>query len=90
MRWSACSSQLDLMAFVASHSHLIALAGGEAGDVAELGAAARQIDALIRVLHRDGVRVEVIAGLVGELNRQVFVRASGTCSRPSRCAPTAA
>jgi CBS domain-containing protein len=67
-------SQLDLMAFVASHSHLIALQAAQAGDVAELGAAARQIDSLIRVLHGDGVRIEVIAGLVGELNRQVFVR----------------
>jgi CBS domain-containing protein len=67
-------SQLDLMAFVASHSHLIALQAAQAGDVAELGTAARQIDGLIRVLHGDGVRVEVIAGLVGELNRQVFER----------------
>jgi CBS domain-containing protein len=67
-------SQLDLMAFVASHSHLIAMQAAQAGDVAELGAAARQIDGLIRVLHGDGVRVEVIAGLVGELNRQVFER----------------
>jgi CBS domain-containing protein len=67
-------SQLDLMAFVASHSHLIALQAAEAADLAELGAAPRQIDSLIRVLHADGVRVEVIAGLVGELNRQVFRR----------------
>ena len=73
-------SQLDLMAFVASHSHLIALQATQAADVTELKAAARQIDSLIRVLHDDGVRVEVIAGLVGELNRQVF-RASGSCSR---------
>ena len=66
--------QLDLMAFVASHSHLIALQAAQAADLAELRAAARQIDGLIRVLHEDGVRVEVIAGLVGELNRQVFQR----------------
>jgi CBS domain-containing protein len=67
-------SQLDLMAFVASHSHLIALEVAQAGSVAELGVAARQTDGLIRVLQGDGVRVEVIAGLVGELNRRVFVR----------------
>ena len=67
-------SQLDLMAFVASHSHLIALQAAQAGDVAELaagGAADRRPDPRAA---RDGVRVEVIAGLVGELNRQVFVR----------------
>ena len=67
-------SQLDLMAFVASHSHLIALQAAQAADLAELKAAARQIDSLIKVLHEDGVRVEVIAGLVGALNRQVFQR----------------
>ena len=66
--------QLELMAFVASHSHLIALEAAEAGDLTELGAAAKQIDGLIRVLHRDGVRVDVIAGLVGALNLQVFSR----------------
>ena len=67
-------SQLDLMAFVASHSHLIALQAAQASRLAELKAAARQIDSLIRVLHEDGVRVEVITGLVAELNRQVFRR----------------
>ena len=66
--------QLELMAFVASHSHLIALQAAEASDLTELTAAARQIDGLIKVLHQDGVRVEVIAGLVGALNRQVFAR----------------
>ncbi|MFK8253064.1 putative nucleotidyltransferase substrate binding domain-containing protein [Ancylobacter terrae] len=66
--------QIDLMAFVASHSHLIALEAQEAQTLAELKAAARQIDQLVTVLHEDGVRVDVIAGLVGELNRQVFAR----------------
>ncbi len=66
--------QLELMAFVASHSHLIALQAAEAADLAELRAAAQQIDGLIRVLHQDGVRIDVIAGLVGELNRKVFAR----------------
>jgi CBS domain-containing protein len=67
-------SQLDLMAFVASHSHLIALQAAQATNLGELKAAARQINSLIKVLHEDGVRVEVITGLVGELNRQVFLR----------------
>ena len=67
-------SQLDLMAFVASHSHMIALQVAQSADLTELKAAARQIDGLIKVLHEDGVRVDVIAGLVGELNRQVFHR----------------
>lgn len=67
-------SQIDLMAFVASHSHLIALEIAEAVDVAELKTAARQIDDLIADLQDDGVRVEVIGELVGELNRLLFQR----------------
>ena len=66
--------QLDLMSFIANHSHLIALEASQADSVAELKAAADQIAPLIGVLHADGVRVEVIAGLVGELNRTVFHR----------------
>lgn len=66
--------QLDLMAFVANHSHLIALEAAQATNLDELKAAARQIDSLVAVLNADGVRVEVIAALVGELNRQVFRR----------------
>ncbi|PZQ48113.1 MAG: signal transduction protein [Rhodovulum sulfidophilum] len=67
-------TQLDLMAFVANHSQLIALEAGRAATVEELGAAARQIEGMIRVLAEDGARVEVIAGLVGGLNRRVFDR----------------
>ena len=67
-------SQLDLMGFVANQSHLIALQAAQAANLPELKAAAEQINGLIRVLHGDGVRVEVISGLVGELNRQVFQR----------------
>ncbi len=66
--------QLELMAFVASHSHLIALQASEAADLVELKAAARQIDDLIRLLHRDGVRIDGIMRIVRELNAQVFVR----------------
>ena len=67
-------TQLDLMGFVANHSHLIAVEAAQADSVAELKRAADQIAPLIGVLHGDGVRVEVIAGLVGELNRAVFRR----------------
>lgn len=66
--------QLDLMAFIAGHSHLIALQAAHAPDIATLDAAARQVDGLIRDLSADGVRIEVIAGLVGGLNRQLFQR----------------
>lgn len=71
---SGVLSQLDLMGFVAGHSHLIALQAANAGDIPALARVGAQVDGLVRVLHRDGVRPAVIAGLVGELNRQVFRR----------------
>lgn len=67
-------SQHDLMAFMASQSHLIAMQADHADSLEDLGAAARRIDDLIRAMRRDGVRVEIIARLVGELNRRVFRR----------------
>lgn len=66
--------QHELMAFLANHSHLIVLQIADAADLAALRAAAAQIDELIRGLRRDGVRVDVIARLVGELNRHLFQR----------------
>ncbi len=67
-------SQLDLMGFVSNHSHLIALQVAQAGSVDALRQAALQMDGLIEVLHSGGARIEVIAGLVSELNSQVFAR----------------
>ena len=67
-------SQLDLMGFVSNHSHLIALQVAQAESVDALRQAALQIDGLIEVLHSGGARIEVIAGLVSELNTQVFAR----------------
>ena len=66
--------QLDLMSFVANHSHLISVEAAQAGSVPELRRAADRIAPLIAALHGDGIRVEVIARLVGELNRAVFRR----------------
>ena len=67
-------SQLDLMGFVSNQSHLIALQVQQAGTVDELRAAMAQQEQLIAVLHRGGMRIEIIAGLVSELNSQVFAR----------------
>ncbi|WP_223191441.1 putative nucleotidyltransferase substrate binding domain-containing protein [Paracoccus thiocyanatus] len=67
-------SQLDLMGFLANQSHLVAAEIARATSPAELARPAAQVEALIRILHQDGVRIEVIAGLVGGLNRQIFRR----------------
>ncbi len=67
-------SQLDLMSFVSNHSHLIAVQVDQAGGMEELKAAALQMDGLIALLHSGGTRIELIAGLVSELNRQIFAK----------------
>jgi CBS domain-containing protein len=67
-------SQLDLVSFVANHSHIIALQIDDAASVAELKAAAERIDAMLALLHDGGIKIERIARLVGELNRRLFAR----------------
>ena len=66
--------QLDLVSFVANHSHIVALQIDEAASVAELQAAAQRIDAMVTLLHDGGIKVERVARLVGELNRRLFAR----------------
>jgi CBS domain-containing protein len=67
-------SQLDLMGFVSNHSHLIALQIEQAECVADLKAAALQMDGLVALLYGGGVKVEVISSMVRVLNAQVFAR----------------
>jgi len=67
-------SQLDLMSFVSNHSHLIALQVEQAESIADLKAAALQLDGLVELLHGGGVKVEVISSMVRVLNALVFAR----------------
>lgn len=66
--------QLDLMGFLANHSHLIGVEIAQATSIDQIGHAAAQVETLIRILHDDGIRVEIIAETVGALNRQIFRR----------------
>jgi CBS domain-containing protein len=66
--------QMDLVSFVANHSHLIALQIEDAPGLDALQAAAERIDVMIALLHGSGIRVERIARLVSELNARLFVR----------------
>jgi len=67
-------AQLDLVSFVASHSHIVALQIDEAATVADLKRAAARIDSMIALLHEGGIKIERIAGLVNELNARLFAR----------------
>ncbi len=64
--------QLDLLSFLSNHSYLITRQILEATDLEGLKAAAGQITGLIRLLHRGGTPVALIARLVQELNAQLF------------------
>ena len=66
--------QLDLVSFVANHSHIAVLQIDQATSTGDLRAAAQRIDGLVAQLHDSGLRVERIARLVGELNRRLLVR----------------
>jgi CBS domain-containing protein len=66
--------QLDLVSFVANHSHIAAAQIDDAASVADLRAAARRIDAMVAALHDGGLKVERVARLVSELNARLFAR----------------
>jgi CBS domain-containing protein len=69
--------QLDLVSFVANHSHIVALQIDDAATLADLKAAAERVDAMLALMHDGGIKIERIARLVGELNRRLFARLWG-------------
>ena len=66
--------QLDVVSFVANHSQIMALQIDEANSLAELLAAVERIDPMVALLYDDGIKIERIARLVGELNTRLFAR----------------
>ena len=66
--------QLDLVSFVANHSHIVALQIDDATTVAELGVAAERIDEMVKLMHGSGIRIERVTRLVSELNTRLFAR----------------
>jgi CBS domain-containing protein len=66
--------QLDLVSFVANHSHIIGVQIDEATTTAELQAAAARVDEMVRLLHGSGIRIERVTRLVSELNRRLVAR----------------
>jgi CBS domain-containing protein len=66
--------QLDLVSFVANHSHIIGVQIDEASTPGELCAAAQRVDEMVRLLHGSGIRIERVTRLVSELNRRLVAR----------------
>jgi CBS domain-containing protein len=63
-----------LAVFAGDHPQAIAGLIEEAASVADLAASAVRIDAMVALLHDDGLKIERIAKLVGELNARLFAR----------------
>jgi CBS domain-containing protein len=66
--------QLDLVSFVANHSHIIGVQIEQATSIDELKAAAVRVDEMVRLLHGSGIRIERVTRLVSELNRRLVWR----------------
>ncbi len=75
--------QLDLVSFVANHSHIVALQIDDAGTVQELQAAAQRCDEVVMLLHGSGIRIERITRLVSELNGRLIARAWALIAPPA-------
>jgi CBS domain-containing protein len=67
-------AQLDLVSFVANHSHVLAAQIDEAASLADLKAVADRTDAMITLLHDGGMRIERVSRLVGALNQRLIER----------------
>jgi len=74
--------QLDLVSFVANHSHIIALQIDDAATIADLQGAAERADQMVTLLHGSGIRIERITRLVSELNSRLFARAWALIAPP--------
>jgi len=68
-------SRADVACAVVDPAHRLMLQIAQAGSIDDLQAVAGGIDAMVTLLHKEGSRIERIAGLVGELNSRLFDRA---------------
>ncbi len=75
--------QLDLVSFVANHSHIVAQQIDHAATVADLREAAERIDQMVALLHGSGTRIERITRLVTEMNRRLFARVWALVAPPA-------
>ena len=66
--------QIDLLSFLNDHSHLVSAQIERARSLEDLHAAWRNTDQLIAMLHTNGVKVTLIANLMGELRHKLHAR----------------
>ena len=74
---------IDILGLVAGNSQLIPGRIDRARSVDDLAAPARDIQAQVERLHRQGVKVEQIAEITSDLNRRLFVKLFDLLAPPS-------
>ena len=65
---------IDVLSFIAGNSQVVAGRIDRAASIADLHAAATAIDGQVRRLRRQGVKAEMVAEIVSDLNRRLFAR----------------
>lgn len=65
---------IDLLGFLAGNAQLVAGRIDRARGLDDLALAARETEEQVRVLRRQGVKIEVISEIVSDLNRRLFAR----------------
>jgi CBS domain-containing protein len=73
-RFVGILEDIDLLGFLASSAQVVAGRIDRASSQEDLVVASREIDAQTRVLRRQGVKVEVMAEIVSDLNRRLLAR----------------
>jgi CBS domain-containing protein len=74
---------IDLLSFIAGNSQLVVARIDRASSLDDLAAAAGAIESQVRMLRRQGVRVEVVAEIVSDLNRHLFAKLFAMTASPS-------
>jgi CBS domain-containing protein len=73
-RFVGILEEIDLLGFLAGSAQIVAGRIDRASSKEDLAIASREIEAQTRVLRRQGVKVEVIAEIVSDLNRRLLTR----------------
>jgi CBS domain-containing protein len=81
--WAGFLEDIDILGLVAGNTQLIPGRIDRARSVDELAAPARDIQAQVERLHRQGVKVEQIAEVTSDLNRRLFLRLFSLLAPPS-------
>ncbi|MFV0280173.1 MAG: putative nucleotidyltransferase substrate binding domain-containing protein [Rhodoblastus sp.] len=73
---------IDLLGFLAGNAQVVAGRIERANSLADLKIAAQETSDQVRTLRRQGVRVEVIAEIVSDLNRRLFAKTFALTAPP--------